>query len=64
MSIYFQAYATVVSAADGNNPDSDTFGKVDEVKQYPYKAFLYEHGSYLILVHALGLSVLVISWQP
>lgn len=31
----FQAYATVVSAAEGNDPDSEHFGKVDEVKQYP-----------------------------
>ena len=30
-----QAYTTVVSAAEGNDPDSDNFGKVDEVKQYP-----------------------------
>lgn len=34
-SVCFQAYATVVSAAEGNDPDSDNFGKVDEVKQYP-----------------------------
>lgn len=33
--VCFQAYATVVSAAEGNDPDSDNFGKVDEVKQYP-----------------------------
>lgn len=35
--VCFQAYATVVSAAEGNNPDSDHFGKVEEVKQYPYQ---------------------------
>uniref|UniRef100_UPI0037E95890 origin recognition complex subunit 3 isoform X2 n=1 Tax=Semicossyphus pulcher TaxID=241346 RepID=UPI0037E95890 len=29
---WLEAYATVVSAAEGNNPDSDNFGKVDEVK--------------------------------
>ncbi|KAM7375937.1 hypothetical protein PAMP_005697 [Pampus punctatissimus] len=29
---WLEAYATVVSAAEGNNPDSDHFGKVDEVK--------------------------------
>lgn len=33
--VCFQAYATVVSAAEGNDPDSDNFGKVEEVKQYP-----------------------------
>lgn len=30
-----QAYATVVSAAEDKDPDSDNFGKVDEIKQYP-----------------------------
>lgn len=34
-SVCFQAYATVVSAAEANNPDSTDFGKVEEVKQYP-----------------------------
>uniref|UniRef100_A0A673CKV6 Origin recognition complex subunit 3 n=1 Tax=Sphaeramia orbicularis TaxID=375764 RepID=A0A673CKV6_9TELE len=29
---WLEAYATVASAAEGNDPDSDTFGKVDEVK--------------------------------
>nr|XP_061824289.1 origin recognition complex subunit 3-like isoform X1 [Nerophis lumbriciformis] len=29
---WLQAYATVVSAADGHDPDSDDFGKVDDVK--------------------------------
>ncbi|XP_054909338.1 origin recognition complex subunit 3 [Poeciliopsis prolifica] len=29
---WLQAYSTVVSAAEGNDPDSDGFGKVDEVK--------------------------------
>ncbi|XP_049918029.1 origin recognition complex subunit 3 isoform X1 [Epinephelus moara] len=29
---WLEAYATVVSAAEGNNPDSDNYGKVDEVK--------------------------------
>ncbi|XP_041667917.1 origin recognition complex subunit 3 [Cheilinus undulatus] len=29
---WLEAYATVVSAAEGNDPDSDSFGKVDEVK--------------------------------
>nr|XP_046268274.1 origin recognition complex subunit 3 isoform X2 [Scatophagus argus] len=29
---WLEAYATVVSAAEGNNPDSDNFEKVDEVK--------------------------------
>uniref|UniRef100_A0A7N8Y1Z3 Origin recognition complex subunit 3 n=1 Tax=Mastacembelus armatus TaxID=205130 RepID=A0A7N8Y1Z3_9TELE len=29
---WLEAYATVVSAAEGNSPDSDNFGKVDEVK--------------------------------
>ncbi|XP_031134931.2 origin recognition complex subunit 3 isoform X1 [Sander lucioperca] len=29
---WLEAYATVVSAAEGNDPDSDNFGKVDEVK--------------------------------
>ncbi|XP_076021760.1 origin recognition complex subunit 3 [Genypterus blacodes] len=29
---WLQAYSTVVSAAEGNDPDSDNFGKVDEVK--------------------------------
>ncbi|KAF3844935.1 hypothetical protein F7725_008098 [Dissostichus mawsoni] len=29
---YLQAFATVVSAAEGNDPDSDSFGKVDDVK--------------------------------
>lgn len=27
---------TVVSAAEGNDPDSDSFGKVDDIKQYPF----------------------------
>lgn len=31
----FQAYATVTSAAEGKDPDSEEFGKVDELKQYP-----------------------------
>lgn len=34
-SVCFQAYATVVSAAEANNPDSNDLGKVEEVKQYP-----------------------------
>lgn len=34
-NLLFQAYATVVSAAEGSDRDSDNFGKVDEVKQYP-----------------------------
>uniref|UniRef100_A0A671U2Q6 Origin recognition complex subunit 3 n=1 Tax=Sparus aurata TaxID=8175 RepID=A0A671U2Q6_SPAAU len=29
---WLEAYATVVSAAEGNNPDSDNYGKVEEVK--------------------------------
>ncbi|XP_044022020.1 origin recognition complex subunit 3 isoform X1 [Siniperca chuatsi] len=29
---WLEAYATVVSAAEGNDPESDTFGKVEEVK--------------------------------
>ncbi|KAK2825988.1 hypothetical protein Q5P01_020202 [Channa striata] len=29
---WLEAYATVVSGAEGNDPDSDSFGKVDEVK--------------------------------
>ncbi|XP_034050936.1 origin recognition complex subunit 3 [Thalassophryne amazonica] len=29
---WLQAYTTVVSAAEGNDPDSDSFGQVDEVK--------------------------------
>ncbi|XP_071379842.1 origin recognition complex subunit 3 isoform X1 [Centroberyx affinis] len=29
---WLEAYATVVSAAEGKDPDSDDFGKVDEVK--------------------------------
>ncbi|KAK9533746.1 hypothetical protein VZT92_008846 [Zoarces viviparus] len=29
---WLEAYATVVSAAEGNEPDSDDFGKVDDVK--------------------------------
>ncbi|KAM4723479.1 origin recognition complex subunit 3 [Anableps anableps] len=29
---WLEAYSTVVSAAEGNDPDSDGFGKVDEVK--------------------------------
>ncbi|XP_035466420.2 origin recognition complex subunit 3 isoform X2 [Scophthalmus maximus] len=29
---WLEAYATVVSAAEGNDPDSDDYGKVDEVK--------------------------------
>ncbi|XP_041828604.1 origin recognition complex subunit 3 [Melanotaenia boesemani] len=29
---WLEAYATVVSAAEGTDPDSDSFGKVDEVK--------------------------------
>ncbi|XP_022606207.1 origin recognition complex subunit 3 isoform X1 [Seriola dumerili] len=29
---WLEAYATVVSAAEGKDPDSDNFGKVDEVK--------------------------------
>lgn len=33
--VCFQAYATVVSAAEGHDPESDSFGKVEEVKQYP-----------------------------
>uniref|UniRef100_A0A673CWC7 Origin recognition complex, subunit 3 n=1 Tax=Sphaeramia orbicularis TaxID=375764 RepID=A0A673CWC7_9TELE len=28
---WLEAYATVASAADGNDPDSDTFGKVDDL---------------------------------
>lgn len=32
---WLEAYATVVSAAEGNDPESDTFGKVEEDKQYP-----------------------------
>lgn len=31
----FQAYATVASAAEGKDPDSEEYGKVDELKQYP-----------------------------
>ena len=30
-----QAYSTVVSAAEGKDPDSADYGKVDELKQYP-----------------------------
>ncbi|XP_040916770.1 origin recognition complex subunit 3 [Toxotes jaculatrix] len=29
---WLEAYSTVVSGAEGNDPDSDNFGKVDEVK--------------------------------
>uniref|UniRef100_A0A7N5ZZ07 Origin recognition complex subunit 3 n=1 Tax=Anabas testudineus TaxID=64144 RepID=A0A7N5ZZ07_ANATE len=29
---WLEAYSTVVSAAEGNDPDSDNFGKVDDVK--------------------------------
>ncbi|XP_077394747.1 origin recognition complex subunit 3 isoform X2 [Festucalex cinctus] len=29
---WMQAFSTVVSAAEGNDPDSDNFGKVDDVK--------------------------------
>ncbi|XP_077477400.1 origin recognition complex subunit 3 [Stigmatopora argus] len=29
---WMQAYSTVVSAAEGNNPDSEDFGKVDDIK--------------------------------
>ncbi|KAK5916875.1 hypothetical protein CgunFtcFv8_011814 [Champsocephalus gunnari] len=29
---WLEAFATVVSAAEGNDPDSDSFGKVDDVK--------------------------------
>lgn len=32
----FQAYATVVTSAEG--ADGDGLGKVDEVKQYPFTA--------------------------
>lgn len=32
---WFQAYATVASAAEGKDPDSEEYGKVDELKQYP-----------------------------
>uniref|UniRef100_A0A8C7CU96 Origin recognition complex subunit 3 n=1 Tax=Oncorhynchus kisutch TaxID=8019 RepID=A0A8C7CU96_ONCKI len=32
---WLEAYATVVSAAEGKDPDSVDFGKVDELKQYP-----------------------------
>lgn len=34
----FQAYATVVTSAEG--ADADALGKVDEIKQYPFPAFL------------------------
>lgn len=60
-TIDFQAYSVVVSAAEGVDPDSDSFRKVDEVKQYPSITFTCEAGSSLILVHALGLFVQVIS---
>lgn len=40
-NIYFQAYSTVVLAAEGNDPDSEHFGKVDEVKQYPSRKKKY-----------------------
>lgn len=38
-SVCFQAYTTVVTAAEGT--DTDSFGKVDEIKQYPFVAFLW-----------------------
>lgn len=50
--VCFQAYATVVSAAEGNDPDSDNFGKVDEVKQYP-SALLYVCHVFPIMHHDL-----------
>lgn len=52
-NIYFQAYSTVVLAAEGNDPDSEHFGKVDEVKQYPSrkkKVFLTDHFVLLLFV--------------
>lgn len=41
--ICFQAYSTVVSAAEGNDPGSDNFGKVDDVKQYPSSTNIIHH---------------------
>ena len=35
--VFFQAYATVVSAAEGKDPESEEYGKVDELKQYPFQ---------------------------
>ena len=46
--VCFQAYATVVSAAEGNEPDSEDFGKVDQVKQYP--SIMFPLVSYLLNV--------------
>lgn len=45
-NIYFQAYSTVVLAAEGNDPDSEHFGKVDEVKQYPSRKKSVSHRSF------------------
>lgn len=35
IDIVFQAYATVASAAEGKDPDSEEYGKVNDLKQYP-----------------------------
>lgn len=42
----------MVSAAEGNDQDSENFGKVDEVKQYPFrkKVFLTDHFVLLLFV--------------
>lgn len=40
--VCFQAYATVVTSAEG--ADVDSLGRVDEIKQYPSSAFLRLNG--------------------
>lgn len=40
--VCFQAYATVVTSAEG--ADADALGQVDEIKQYPFSAFLPLNG--------------------
>lgn len=47
---WLEAYATVVSAAEGNDPESDTFGKVEEDKQYP-SGILSTHIFNIMLFH-------------
>lgn len=51
----FQAYATVVSAAEGNNPDSDNYGKVEEVKQYPFITLYTSVSSVTLFQHFITL---------
>lgn len=41
----FQAYGTVTSAAEGKDPDSEEYGQVDELKQYP---FIYKLATLMI----------------